>query len=63
MSLGPLIVQSDRTVLLETDHPQAKDARHELAIFAELERAPEHIRSRCGVHHRLAKALEQIPGA
>lgn len=43
MSLGPLIVQSDRTVLLETDHPQAKDARHELAIFAELERAPEHI--------------------
>jgi DNA excision repair protein ERCC-3 len=36
-------VQSDRTVLLETDHPQAKDARHELAIFAELERAPEHI--------------------
>ncbi len=43
MSLGPLIVQSDRTVLLETDHAQAKDARHELAIFAELERAPEHI--------------------
>lgn len=43
MSLGPLIVQSDRTVLLETDHPKAKDARHELAIFAELERAPEHI--------------------
>lgn len=43
MSTGPLIVQSDRTVLLETDHPQAKDARHELAIFAELERAPEHI--------------------
>lgn len=40
---GPLIVQSDRTVLLETDHPLAKDARHELAIFAELERAPEHI--------------------
>jgi DNA excision repair protein ERCC-3 len=40
---GPLIVQSDRTVLLETDHPQAQDARHELAIFAELERAPEHI--------------------
>ena len=43
MSAGPLIVQSDRTVLLETDHPQAADARHELAIFAELERAPEHI--------------------
>ena len=43
MSLGPLIVQSDRTVLLETDHPDATTARHELAIFAELERAPEHI--------------------
>lgn len=40
---GPLIVQSDRTVLLETDHPAAEQARHELAIFAELERAPEHI--------------------
>lgn len=43
MSLGPLIVQSDRTVLLETDHINANEARHELAIFAELERAPEHI--------------------
>ena len=40
---GPLIVQSDRTVLLEIDHPEAAEARHELAIFAELERAPEHI--------------------
>ncbi len=41
--MGPLIVQSDRTVLLETDHPNAEIARHELAIFAELERAPEHV--------------------
>jgi len=40
---GPLIVQSDRTVLLEVAHPQAEDARHDLAVFAELERAPEHI--------------------
>lgn len=40
---GPLIVQSDRTVLLEVAHPQASDARHELAVFAELERAPEHV--------------------
>ncbi len=40
---GPLIVQSDRTVLLEVAHPQADDARHDLANFAELERAPEHI--------------------
>jgi DNA excision repair protein ERCC-3 len=43
MRQGPLIVQSDRTVLLETDHADATTARHELAIFAELERAPEHI--------------------
>ncbi|KAB1643121.1 DNA repair helicase XPB [Gulosibacter chungangensis] len=43
MALGPLIVQSDRTVLLEVAHPDANDARHELAIFAELERAPEHV--------------------
>ena len=43
MPQGPLIVQSDRTVLLETDHADATTARHELAIFAELERAPEHI--------------------
>ena len=40
---GPLIVQSDRTVLLEVAHPDADDARHDLATFAELERAPEHI--------------------
>ena len=43
MTNGPLIVQSDKTALLEVDHPLANDARHELAIFAELERAPEHI--------------------
>ncbi|WP_350349316.1 DNA repair helicase XPB [Agromyces sp. G08B096] len=43
MSDGPLIVQSDRTVLLEVAHPLAEDARHDLAIFAELERAPEHV--------------------
>ncbi|KQO63464.1 DNA repair helicase XPB [Curtobacterium sp. Leaf261] len=40
---GPLIVQSDRTVLLEVAHPDADDARHELSTFAELERAPEHV--------------------
>ena len=43
MANGPLIVQSDRTVLLEVAHPDAEAARHELAVFAELERAPEHI--------------------
>lgn len=43
MSSGPLIVQSDKTALLEVNHPQASDARHDLAVFAELERAPEHV--------------------
>jgi DNA excision repair protein ERCC-3 len=40
---GPLIVQSDKTLLLEVDHPAAGDARRAIAPFAELERAPEHI--------------------
>jgi DNA excision repair protein ERCC-3 len=45
MSDGPLIVQSDKTILLEVDHPQATEARHAIAAFAELERAPEHVHS------------------
>jgi DNA excision repair protein ERCC-3 len=40
---GPLIVQSDKTLLLEVDHPQADDCRLAIAPFAELERAPEHV--------------------
>lgn len=40
---GPLIVQSDKTVLLEIDHPKANEVRAKLAPFAELERAPEHV--------------------
>ena len=40
---NPLIVQSDRSVLLEVDHPLYEDARGELARFAELEKSPEHI--------------------
>lgn len=40
---GPLIVQSDKTVLLEIDHAKADEARAALAPFAELERAPEHV--------------------
>ena len=40
---GPLIVQSDKTVLLDIAHPQAGEARATLAPFAELERAPEHV--------------------
>ncbi|MEE8600015.1 DNA repair helicase XPB [Euzebya tangerina] len=40
---GPLIVQADMTVLLETASPKAGDARGELARFAELVTAPEHV--------------------
>src|SRR5665648_714683 len=40
---GPLIVQSDKTLLLEVDHPAADDCRRAIAPFAELERAPEHM--------------------
>ena len=43
MTDGPLIVQSDKTLLLEVDHPQAAEARAAIAPFAELERAPEHV--------------------
>jgi DNA excision repair protein ERCC-3 len=43
MTDGPLIVQSDKTLLLEVGHPSSDDARREIAVFAELERAPEHI--------------------
>ncbi|WP_111554855.1 DNA repair helicase XPB [Kitasatospora sp. SolWspMP-SS2h] len=40
---GPLIVQSDKTLLLEVDHSQAAECRRAIAPFAELERAPEHV--------------------
>jgi DNA excision repair protein ERCC-3 len=40
---GPLIVQSDKTLLLEVDHPQSAEARAAIAPFAELERSPEHV--------------------
>jgi DNA excision repair protein ERCC-3 len=40
---GPLIVQSDKTLLLEVDHPSAQECRMAIAPFAELERAPEHV--------------------
>ena len=43
MNDGPLIVQSDKTLLLEVDHPKAAEARRAIAPFAELERSPEHI--------------------
>jgi DNA excision repair protein ERCC-3 len=40
---GPLIVQSDETLLLEVDHDQADACRRAIAPFAELERSPEHV--------------------
>ena len=43
MNDGPLIVQSDKTLLLEVEHPLAPDARAAIAPFAELERSPEHV--------------------
>ena len=43
MSDGPLIVQSDKTLLLEVDHPLARECRAAIAPFAELERSPEHV--------------------
>ena len=43
MTDGPLIVQSDKTLLLEVDHDRAEDCRRAIAPFAELERSPEHV--------------------
>ena len=43
MTGGPLIVQSDKTLLLEVDHPDARACRMAIAPFAELERSPEHV--------------------
>jgi DNA excision repair protein ERCC-3 len=43
MTGGPLIVQSDKTLLLEIDHPLADECRKAIAPFAELERSPEHV--------------------
>ena len=40
---NPIIVQGDRTILLEVDHPLHAEARDALAQFAELEKSPEHI--------------------
>jgi DNA excision repair protein ERCC-3 len=43
VSDGPLIVQSDKTLLLEVDHDLAVACRRAIAPFAELERSPEHV--------------------
>jgi len=39
----PVIVQSDRSILLETDGPLFEEARDCLAAFSELVKSPEHI--------------------
>ncbi|MFW6161272.1 MAG: DNA repair helicase XPB [Planctomycetota bacterium] len=39
---NPIIVQGDRTILLEVDNPVYPEARDALARFAELEKSPEH---------------------
>jgi DNA excision repair protein ERCC-3 len=41
--LNPLIVQSDKSVLLEVDNDRYPDVRDSLSRFAELEKSPEHI--------------------
>jgi len=43
MTDGPLIVQSDKTLLLDIDHPLSTECRRAIAPFAELEKSPEHI--------------------
>lgn len=40
---GPLIVQSDHTLMLEVAHPQYSDCRDFLVTFAELVKSPEFI--------------------
>ena len=40
---NPLIVQSDRTLLLDVHADRAEDARAAILPFAELEKSPEHI--------------------
>lgn len=40
---NPIILQSDRSILLEVDNPRYEDVRDELIRFAELEKSPEHV--------------------
>ena len=42
-SPGPLIVQSDHTLLLEVEHPRYAECRDFLVLFAELVKSPESI--------------------
>lgn len=40
---NPLIVQSDKTLLLDVHAPLAENCRNDLIPFAELEKSPEHL--------------------
>ncbi|MEM7033256.1 MAG: DNA repair helicase XPB, partial [Chloroflexota bacterium] len=40
---NPVIVQGDKTILLEVDNPLYPEARDALARFAELEKSPEYV--------------------
>ncbi len=40
---GALIIQSDRSILIETAHDDYEVVRDKLAVFAELVKSPEHI--------------------
>ncbi|HQR08249.1 MAG TPA: helicase-associated domain-containing protein, partial [Gemmatales bacterium] len=40
---NPLIIQGDRSILVEVNNPKYAAARDALAPFAELEKSPEHI--------------------
>lgn len=39
---NPLVIQSDRTLMLDVHSPRAEECRNALIPFAELERSPEH---------------------
>ena len=39
----PIIIQQDKTILLDVHHPKYVEARNSIARFSELEKAPEHI--------------------
>src|SRR5574340_813796 len=40
---NPIIVQSDKSILLEVENPKYEEARDALNRFAELVKSPEHI--------------------
>ena len=43
LDIKPLIVQSDKTLLLEVDNPAFEEARDIINRFAELEKSPEYL--------------------